>query len=69
MRVDDRNVNGEGYSVIESKEDLEEITNFLVEVCHAFTEFEDLKMLKEIFIEVCREHGEENSNKNLSSDK
>jgi hypothetical protein len=69
MRVDDRNVNGEGYSVIESKEDLEEIKNILVEVCHTFTEFEDLKMLKELFIEVCREHGEENSNKNLSSDK
>jgi hypothetical protein len=33
MRIDDRDEKGEGYLVIESKEDLEEFREMLVEAC------------------------------------
>jgi len=60
---------GEGYLVIESKEDLEEIRDMLVEACQAFIAFEDFKELRELFIEACHELENGNTNKNLSLDK
>jgi hypothetical protein len=33
MRIEDKDVNGEGYLVIESKEDLDEFRKMLIEAC------------------------------------